>query len=635
MPTNPDSTTRKDNILVVDDEVASLSLLTEILAKADYRVRPANTPVLAIESALALPPDLILLDVRMPEMSGFEVCRRLQQDERTRGIPIIFVSALRDVEDRIQGFEAGGVDFISKPFQELEVKARVKTHLQLRRMQLHLEDLVSERTAELTRTYAELRASEERFRATFEQAAVGIAHVSPKGNFLMLNQRYCDILGYSQDEMRKLTFQDITHPDDLDTGLENVQQLLDGKNNTYFMEKRYIRKKGIIVWVNLTVSLLRGDTGKPRFFVAVAEDITQRKRAEERLKANEDRLSGIVDSISDSMIMLDKDLNIVWANDVAKRLFGPMILGKKCHWLYHGTEEPCDASLVQETFQDGRIHERITDLFIAGGDKRIFECISNVAAYDEKGEPSLVVELLRDITARRQAEQKLQEYQHRLKSLASQLTVAEERERRRLAADLHDQIGQTLALARIQLAAVRKSVSDDGLTGQIDELSESMRQAAQDTQDLVFDLSSPSMNELGLAAAISEWLEEKIGKRSGLKTEFVADGHRKTINDDERAILFRNVRELLTNVVKHARANRVSVSMEYADAALKIVVRDDGIGFDNPSVSKKGGTEGGFGLFSIQERMTDLGGVLEIESEPGEGFKAILIMPVGKGREME
>jgi len=212
------------------------------------------------------------------------------------------------------------------------------------------------------------------------------------------------------------------------------------------------------------------------------------------------------------------------------------------------------------------------------------------------------------------------------------LTVAEERERRSIAADLHDQIGQTLALARIQLAAVRKSVADDGLIGQIDELSESMRQAAQDTQNLVFDLSSPLMNELGLAAAISEWLEEKIGKRYGLKTEFVDDGHGKPINDDQRAILFRNVRELLTNVVKHARANQVSVSIESTDAALKIAVRDDGIGFDYRSLPQTGGSESGFGLFSVQERMTDLGGALEIESEPGKGTEAILSVPLEKGK---
>ena len=129
MPTNQKSTYAPGDILIVDDESANLQLLSELLDKEGYQVRPANSPQIAIDSALGQPPKLILLDVRMPDMDGFEVCRHLKQHERTRDIPIIFVSALQDVQDKIRGFEAGGVDYITKPFQELEVLARVDTHL--------------------------------------------------------------------------------------------------------------------------------------------------------------------------------------------------------------------------------------------------------------------------------------------------------------------------------------------------------------------------------------------------------------------------------------------------------------------------------------------------------------------------
>jgi len=150
MRTNHNSTTPAADILVVDDSPEGLRLLTQILTRAGYRVRVADRPHAALESALEHPPSLILLDVRMPEMSGWELCRHLKENERTADIPVIFVSALQDVEDRVQAFEAGGVDFVSKPFQEAEVLARVKTHLQLRTMQLQLETLVAERTAKLT-----------------------------------------------------------------------------------------------------------------------------------------------------------------------------------------------------------------------------------------------------------------------------------------------------------------------------------------------------------------------------------------------------------------------------------------------------------------------------------------------------
>ena len=220
---------------------------------------------------------------------------------------------------------------------------------------------------------------------------------------------------------------------------------------------------------------------------------------------------------------------------------------------------------------------------------------------------------------------KLQEHQNRLKALASQLTIAEESERRRIAADLHDNVQQSLALARLQLAAARKSTSTDKLTATLDEISESMRQAVQNTRSLVYDLSSPSMNEIGISAAISEWLEEQIVKRHGLKTEFVDECGKVPLDDDVRAILFRSVRELLTNVVKHAQANKVTVSMKTIDTNLNIIIQDDGVGLD---YAKESGKIGHFGLFSIRERMSDLGGSMEIVSEPGKGTKAILNAPL-------
>jgi DNA-binding NtrC family response regulator len=151
MPTNQKSSNAADDILIVEDEMPNLKLLSELLDREGYQVRPANNPQLAIDSALAQPPKLILLDVRMPQMDGFEVCERLKQDERTRDIPIIFVSALQDVEERVRGFNVGGVDYISKPFQDSEVMARVRTHLELRNMQMHLEELVEKRTAEVVK----------------------------------------------------------------------------------------------------------------------------------------------------------------------------------------------------------------------------------------------------------------------------------------------------------------------------------------------------------------------------------------------------------------------------------------------------------------------------------------------------
>jgi PAS domain S-box-containing protein len=147
-----------------------------------------------------------------------------------------------------------------------------------------------------------LRESEEKFRATFEQAAVGIAHVDPQGRWLRMNQKLCDIVGYSPEELQEITFQDITHPDDLEADLTYVRQLLANEIQTYSMEKRYIHKQGTVVWAELTVSLVREslppdrdsevtELGAPRYFIAVVEEIGDRKRAEAALQVRARELS--------------------------------------------------------------------------------------------------------------------------------------------------------------------------------------------------------------------------------------------------------------------------------------------------------------------------------------------------------
>jgi DNA-binding NtrC family response regulator len=168
-----------EEILVVDDTPANLRLLTEFLTQHNYHVRPASNGALALKSVAAKTPDLILLDVSMPDMDGYEVCRRLKADEKSSRIPVIFISAFGDTRQKITGFEAGGIDYITKPFEAEEVLARVRTHLRLRQAEAALRSAhdtlelrVQERTAELQSSNQALRESEEAARRAFEEIEV-------------------------------------------------------------------------------------------------------------------------------------------------------------------------------------------------------------------------------------------------------------------------------------------------------------------------------------------------------------------------------------------------------------------------------------------------------------------------------
>ena len=144
----------------------------------------------------------------------------------------------------------------------------------------------------------------------------------------------------------------------------------------------------------------------------------------------------------------------------------------------------------------------------------------------------------------------------------------------------------------------------------------------------MYDISSPMISELGLSAAISEWLDVHIGEKHGLRTRFYDDGEDKPLNVDTRSILFRNVRELLVNVVKHAKATQVSIAITRTGSNIKIIVEDNGQGLNKQMIKEQHKQSWGYGLFSIDERMRDLGGSIAVENLPGNGVRAVVIAPL-------
>jgi PAS domain S-box-containing protein len=166
-----------------------------------------------------------------------------------------------------------------------------------------------------------LRDSEARFRAIFENAAVGIAHVAPDGRWLEVNQRFCDIVGYDREELMTKTFGDITHPDDLEADWNQARRLLVGEIENYSMEKRYYRKDGSVVWINLTVSIARKADGSPDYFISVVEDISARKMSEENLRQSERRFARFMRHLPGLAWIKDSQGRYVYANAAAVKAF--------------------------------------------------------------------------------------------------------------------------------------------------------------------------------------------------------------------------------------------------------------------------------------------------------------------------
>jgi len=235
-------------------------------------------------------------------------------------------------------------------------------------------------------------------------------------------------------------------------------------------------------------------------------------------------------------------------------------------------------------------------------------------------------ELQLQISELRKAEKQIRTYQRQLRKLAAELSMAEARERREIAADVHDHIGQALAFVKMKLTQLQGDAVFCGFEGNFGEILSLVEQTITYTRTLTFEISPPVLYELGLVAAL-EWLAETSAKKYQFAIDISTEGRPGILRDEVQVALFKAVQELIVNAAKHARAERVTIHLAWGGKDIRIVVADDGIGIDTAILEDQTEIHRGFGLFSIRERFAYLGGAVQISSLAGKGTEISLHIP--------
>ena len=315
--------TEKGTILAVDDKGESLRMLDEILRSEGYRVRAADSGQLALASSVASPPDLVLLDIRMQGMDGFEICRKLKENERTRFVPVIFLSASTDAGERVEGLRLGAVDFISKPFQRDELLARVRTHIELGLLRSRLETLVSERTEQV-------RLSEERLKLATRAANIGVWDWDIVNGELIWDENmyrlYC-----VPKEFFRLTYDswlNLVHPEDARVAHANIQAALRGERE-YSAEFRIIWPDQSIHFVEALSLTLRNGSGQPLRMIGTNIEVTERKKAEDELKKHRHHLEELVEARTAELARSEERMRLFFE----RQLVGMAFTSPEQRWL--------------------------------------------------------------------------------------------------------------------------------------------------------------------------------------------------------------------------------------------------------------------------------------------------------------
>jgi PAS domain S-box-containing protein len=358
-------------------------------------------------------------------------------------------------------------------------------------------------------------------------------------------------------------------------------------------------------------------------------ELNRRKRIEELLQKGAERYRNLFVNSPLGIYRISTDGQILMANPTLIRMLG-----------YSSFDELTLTGPKRRDYEPSYLRKKIRDRLEKEGkirgfetkwrklDKSIMFVRENARAIRAPDGTLLYYEgTVEDITEQKKAEGKINSYQKQLRSLASDLSLAEEKERRRIATMLHDHIGQILAISKIKLGALLQSAAHDGFLEQLEEVREHVEQAIQFTRSLTFELSPPILYDLGLESAL-EWLTEQIKEQHGISCDFETDNTPKPVRDEIRIVLFSAVRELLMNVAKHALAQTAKVTIRRVNENIVVHVADNGTGFTVSKMNFYLDENKGFGLFSIRERLRHLGGQMDVRSAKGRGTRVILTAPL-------
>jgi PAS domain S-box-containing protein len=342
------------------------------------------------------------------------------------------------------------------------------------------------------------------------------------------------------------------------------------------------------------------------------------------MRLEDKKVRALLDATTELAMLLDKEGNILALNKAAASRFGlglTEIIGKNVFNFLPpevATRRKAFAEKMIKSKKSMRVIDENQGTFFDNNFHPIFDDMDNVIQF---------AVYAKDITKDKLAEQELLSYKDKLRNLASKLLLAEEKERRRIAREVHDNIGQNLAFAKIKMSELQKTDMLPHFRDTVESVLQLIKSTIQDTRSLVSEIGSPILYELGFEPAV-EGLVKKIKQKNFLNVSFENDRHQKPLHDDVKVFLFQAVRELLANVVKHSKAANCTVSLKVESGKIRVDVGDDGIGFETEIIGTPENANEGFGFFSIRERLEPLGGSIGIYSKPNEGTLITLFAPL-------
>lgn len=462
----------------------------------------------------------------------------------------------------------------------------------------------------------------------FEQAPIGIAIADTQGRYLKTNRNIRSILGYQEADVSSHSLWEAAHPADRPRAGALFRDLQAGRIERFSMEKRIVRGDGEMRWVDCYVALVHPPLGGSSFIIEVAQDITERKRVGEALREREELLEGIFDHAPIGISITDADARFVRVNRRFREMLGYSEdeLYRLTGWdIIHEGDMEENTRLRNELWSGKRADFVWERRYVRKNGEVLWVQNTVSLIRDAEGRPRYSMALVEDISQRRLASAAIQATAEKLQALTRRLVELQETERRDIARELHDRVGQTLTAMRINMDMIRTRLAerdDARIRERNDDSLELIESAFRAVENVMYELRPPMIDEYGLVPAL-QWYARKFTDRTAIRVEVRGDEDWRCRPETELA-LFRIVQEALNNVARHARARNVAIELREDAQTIVLTIEDDGVGFEGGADRTQ---KAGYGLITMRERAEALGGIFEAHSEPGKGTRIAVRIP--------
>ncbi len=541
-------------------------------------------------------------------------CGRIYRDDDGR--PVRMAGVNYDISERREAEQA-----------VRDSEARLRSVLRHRDAELHDEK------RKRTFTEDELWETERKYRMLVDNlpAITYLASPDNKPNLYYISPQVRELLGYEPgDQVADIDFWlSRLHPDDRKKAIEegaNARQ----EDEPFVCEFRIYDNEDRIRWFRNDARTIKDDDGKTLFVQGVMYDITDIRQAQQETAEAKLFAEGIVKTVPDPLMVLESDLTIASANPAFYRAFHVTpedTLGKYIYEIGNGQWDiPELRTLLEQVIpRDAKVEDfEVEHDFQEIGRRTMLFHARRINR--DAGTRPLILVSIEDITLIREQQSRIEADAANLERLTEELLHTEHRERDEAAVALHDSVVQLLAFSKRELGPVIKAV-DDKSAQKLKKIRDRINEAIKQSRRLTTDLSSSTLKQFGFKDAVQELLD-RFNDEHGFECRMDASEENLRLSDNAESLLYRSVREVLTNIAKHAEARNVLVRINREDAAVRIDVVDDGKGFDVNVLESQAANKGGFGIFSVHQRVTYVGGRFEIQSTIGEGTRVTLIVPL-------